>query len=149
MISFLSLTEPYLPSRESPVLSNYIMADMTTLDTLVTLAASTASTLLNGGSANEASGSDGAGHDREGHVHIEPKNDEMMAAMLSTAQRMHWVTSAVVGPIFVILGLMGNILSIVVWNRPHMTSSTGRYLTALVSTAPPFAFTNSHSNHFD
>ena len=141
---FFLLAERYLPLDDSTLTSStYIMADVITADTLVTLVTSTASSILGGGStvkvtAGAGSGSADAGNDGEGHVHIEPKNDEMMAAMLSTAQRMHYGASAVVGPIFVILGLMGNILSIIIWNRPHMTSSTGRYLTALVGTSPLF-----------
>lgn len=57
--------------------------------------------------------------------------DGVMAEMLSTAERMHWAASVVVGPIFVLLGLLGNLLSIIVWSRRTMRSSTGRYLSAL------------------
>ncbi|XP_053398767.1 FMRFamide receptor-like [Mercenaria mercenaria] len=44
------------------------------------------------------------------------------------AEKMHFVTSAVIGTIFVIIGIIGNILSISVWMRPKMRSSTGTYL---------------------
>ena len=112
------------------------MPDVITIDAIVNLVSSTASAVLTGG----GSGSDAGHDDGEGHVHIEPKNNDLMAQMLTTAQRMHWGASVVVGPMFVILGLMGNILSIVIWTRPHMTSSTGRYLTALVSRIPLDSF---------
>lgn len=82
-------------------------------------------TLKGGGGAH-------AGHSENGHVHVEASNDHDMAAMLTMAERMHWGASVVVGPIFVFLGLIGNIFAIIVWNRRGMRSSTGRYLTALV-----------------
>ncbi|PVD33681.1 hypothetical protein C0Q70_04939 [Pomacea canaliculata] len=81
-------------------------------------------TLKGGGGAH-------AGHSENGHVHVEASNDHDMAAMLTMAERMHWGASVVVGPIFVFLGLIGNIFAIIVWNRRGMRSSTGRYLTAL------------------
>ncbi|KAL3836027.1 hypothetical protein ACJMK2_021480 [Sinanodonta woodiana] len=50
--------------------------------------------------------------------------------MLPIAQRMHWVTSVIVGTLFVAIGLVGNSLSIMVWNRKSLRSSTGIYLIA-------------------
>ncbi|KAK3585780.1 hypothetical protein CHS0354_010552 [Potamilus streckersoni] len=50
--------------------------------------------------------------------------------MLTIAQKMHWVTSVVVGTIFVVIGLVGNTLSILIWNRKSLRSSTGIYLIA-------------------
>lgn len=47
---------------------------------------------------------------------------------MEMAEKMHFVTSAIVGTIFVIVGITGNILSISVWRRPKMRSSTGTYL---------------------
>ncbi|KAH3839742.1 FMRFamide receptor-like [Dreissena polymorpha] len=44
------------------------------------------------------------------------------------ADKMHFVSSAIIGPIFVCLGLVGNILSVLVWRRRKMRSSTGTYL---------------------
>ncbi|BFZ04128.1 hypothetical protein BsWGS_07167 [Bradybaena similaris] len=45
------------------------------------------------------------------------------------AEDMHFVMSAIVGPIICCFGMIGNILSIITWCRPGMCSSTGRYLT--------------------
>ncbi|XP_059177339.1 probable G-protein coupled receptor 139 [Physella acuta] len=49
----------------------------------------------------------------------------------TVATRFHYVMSAIIGPILCILGLVGNILSIIVWCRPGMVSSTARYLTGM------------------
>ena len=57
----------------------------------------------------------------------------MMHEMKDTAKRMHFTASGVIGPILVILGMVGNILSILVWSRGSMKGSTGRYLICLVS----------------
>lgn len=51
----------------------------------------------------------------------------------TVATRFHYVMSAIIGPILCILGLVGNTLSIIVWCRPGMVSSTARYLTGMVS----------------
>jgi hypothetical protein len=56
----------------------------------------------------------------------------MMKETLTFAKKMHYGASVVVGPSLAILGLIGNILSILVWTRRGMTSSTGRYLSCLV-----------------
>ncbi|XP_052796146.1 FMRFamide receptor-like [Mya arenaria] len=48
---------------------------------------------------------------------------------MATAEMMNYVTSVYVGIIFVIFGVVGNVLSIIVWRRPRMRSSTGTYLT--------------------
>ena len=47
---------------------------------------------------------------------------------MEMAEKMHFVTSTIIGTIFVIIGIAGNILSISVWMRPKMRSSTGTYL---------------------
>jgi hypothetical protein len=54
----------------------------------------------------------------------DPSHGDVMA----TAHKMHWVASAVLGTILVLVGLVGNTLSIVIWNRKSMKSSTGTYL---------------------
>ncbi|KAK7098657.1 FMRFamide receptor-like [Littorina saxatilis] len=105
--------------------------DGATLGSVVDLVTTTAAAILNSGNEHAGSGHEGAVHDGRGHVHMEEKRDSTMEAMLTTAQRMHWAASAVIGPIFVVLGLIGNIFSLIIWTRPHMRSSTGRYLTAL------------------
>lgn len=48
--------------------------------------------------------------------------------MMATAKKMHFVTSTIFGTIFVVVGIIGNILSILVWKREKMRSSTGTYL---------------------
>ncbi|OWF51342.1 probable G-protein coupled receptor 139 [Mizuhopecten yessoensis] len=53
-------------------------------------------------------------------------DDETMAL----ATKMHWVSSVIFGIIFMIIGLTGNSLSILVWRRKVMKSSTGTYLIA-------------------
>lgn len=50
--------------------------------------------------------------------------------MMKVAKIMHWYSSVVFGTIFVVIGLIGNILSIIVWNRKSLRSSTGTYLIA-------------------
>ena len=62
-------------------------------------------------------------------VNIEEEYDD---ELLTAAKRMHYIASAVIGPILVCFGLIGNSLSILVWTRRNMRSSTGRYLTFLV-----------------
>lgn len=47
---------------------------------------------------------------------------------MEMATKMHFVTSTIFGTIFVLIGIVGNILSISVWTRPKMRSSTGTYL---------------------
>ena len=47
---------------------------------------------------------------------------------MATAEKMHFITSSYFGTIFVIIGLVGNVLSILVWKRKKMRSSTGTYL---------------------
>lgn len=98
-------------------------SDITTIVNVITTTAS--AVLTNDGGGAHSNGDSASGIEKE------HKGDKMMEEMLSTAQKMHYATSVVVGPIFVILGMIGNILSIVVWTRRHMKSSTGRYLTAL------------------
>ncbi|XP_061180940.1 FMRFamide receptor-like [Saccostrea echinata] len=50
--------------------------------------------------------------------------------VMAVAKKMHWVTSTIFGCIFVIIGLIGNIFSILIWSRKSMRSSTGIYLIA-------------------
>ncbi|BFZ15848.1 hypothetical protein BsWGS_18887 [Bradybaena similaris] len=42
---------------------------------------------------------------------------------------VQFTMSAVVGPMICLFGVLGNVLSILTWRRPGMSSSTGRYLT--------------------
>ncbi|XP_060069858.1 FMRFamide receptor-like [Ylistrum balloti] len=49
---------------------------------------------------------------------------------MAIATKMHWYSSVVFGIIFMIIGLTGNSLSILVWRRKAMRSSTGTYLIA-------------------
>ncbi|CAG5115072.1 unnamed protein product [Candidula unifasciata] len=44
------------------------------------------------------------------------------------ANNLHFIMSAVIGPVVCLLGMAGNILSIITWQRPGMGGSTGRYL---------------------
>lgn len=77
----------------------------------------------------------------QAHDTLVPEDDDSLEEtkvrgtqdLLSLTRRMHWITSALLAPIIIILGLTGNILSIIVWNRRCMCISTGRYLTGLVS----------------
>lgn len=50
---------------------------------------------------------------------------------METAKKMHFITSVVIGIIFFVLGSVGNILSIVIWLRKPLRSSTGTYLIGL------------------
>ncbi|KAH3839842.1 probable G-protein coupled receptor 139 [Dreissena polymorpha] len=51
-----------------------------------------------------------------------------MGMGMEITDKIHFVTSAIIGPIFICLGLVGNILSMLVWRRWKMRSSTGTYL---------------------
>lgn len=59
--------------------------------------------------------------------------DDVTTAMagpdMTVPNRLHFINSAIIGPIFCFPGMIANILSILVWNRSSMRSSTGRYLT--------------------
>jgi hypothetical protein len=48
------------------------------------------------------------------------------------AEYLHFLMSAIVGPIVCFFGLTGNLLSIITWARLGMGGSTGRYLTGQV-----------------
>lgn len=50
---------------------------------------------------------------------------------MEIANKMHFITSVWIGTIFFILGTLGNILSIVIWLRKPLRSSTGTYLIGL------------------
>lgn len=110
------------------------MADLTTVLQIVNSA--TSALLGNDVTPNPGSAASGSGgsavSDHEGHgVSKNPSSDDVMAEMLDMAKRLHWGASVVIGPVFVVLGLIGNLLSIIVWSQRSMRSSTGRYLTAL------------------
>lgn len=49
---------------------------------------------------------------------------------MAIATKMHWISSVVFGTIFMVIGLTGNSLSVLVWRRKAMRSSTGTYLIA-------------------
>lgn len=61
-------------------------------------------------------------------IHSSPVDDDGEADFMATAKKMHFITSSYFGTIFVIIGLVGNTLSILVWRRKKMQSSTGTYL---------------------
>jgi hypothetical protein len=48
--------------------------------------------------------------------------------VMAVAKKMHWVTSSIVALIFILVGIIGNILSLVIWSKKSMRSSTGTYL---------------------
>ena len=50
--------------------------------------------------------------------------------IMAMAKKMHWYSSSIFGTIFVIVGIIGNILSIMIWSRKSMRTSTGIYLIA-------------------
>lgn len=100
------------------------MAGSTTM--MSSLASTTPLTGSSGVGGSDPHGGHG-GHE----MSMSDMKHDMMADMLSTAQRMHYAASVIIGPILVVLGLIGNVLSIVVWSRKGMRSSTGRYLTCL------------------
>lgn len=50
---------------------------------------------------------------------------------MEIAKKMHFITSVWIGTIFFIFGTVGNILSIIIWLRKPMRSSTGTYLIGL------------------
>ncbi|CAG5118063.1 unnamed protein product [Candidula unifasciata] len=45
------------------------------------------------------------------------------------ADDLHFAMSAVIGPVVCLFGMLGNLLSVITWQRPKMSSSTGTYLT--------------------
>ncbi|XP_061194731.1 FMRFamide receptor-like [Saccostrea echinata] len=47
---------------------------------------------------------------------------------MAIAIKMHWVSSSIVALIFVIIGIAGNVLSLIIWSKKTMRSSTGTYL---------------------
>ena len=50
---------------------------------------------------------------------------------METAKKMHFITSVWIGTIFFVFGTLGNILSIVIWLRKPLRTSTGTYLIGL------------------
>ena len=53
-------------------------------------------------------------------------NDDVMVV----AERMHYISSSFAGTIFLIFGLAGNILSLIIWCKKSKISSTEMYLIA-------------------
>ena len=61
-----------------------------------------------------------------------PTNDTYNHNPANHAETAEWVANAIVGPIFVIVGVPGNVLSFLVWSRKSTwlkRSSTALYLT--------------------
>ena len=50
--------------------------------------------------------------------------------LMETARKMHYVSSGIIAPVLVLLGIIGNALSIIVWRKKSLRSSTGAYLVA-------------------
>jgi len=50
--------------------------------------------------------------------------------IMSAAKKMHYITSSYCGPVFIILGLIGNVFSMIIWKKKAMSCSTGVYLFA-------------------
>lgn len=61
---------------------------------------------------------------------VDTEKTDNMKEMVSVAKEMHWYSSVVFGTIFMVVGLLGNFLSIIVWSRKSLRSSTGTYLIA-------------------
>ncbi|GFS01626.1 FMRFamide receptor [Elysia marginata] len=52
-----------------------------------------------------------------------------MTEKYTLVDELNFIMCGIVAPIFCFVGMAGNVLSIITWNRPKMRSSTGRYLT--------------------
>ena len=50
--------------------------------------------------------------------------------IMAVAEKMHWITSSFAGTVFLILGFVGNILSLLIWSKKAKKSSTELYLIA-------------------
>lgn len=70
----------------------------------------------------------------QGAIVVLGEEDDMKAEVTekSVADDLHFVMSAVIGPIICLFGMAGNLLSVITWSRPGMGSSTGRYLMGQV-----------------
>ncbi|XP_062580752.1 FMRFamide peptide receptor frpr-18-like [Saccostrea cucullata] len=53
------------------------------------------------------------------------------SAELAILRTLHWIFSSIIGVIVVVLGITGNTLSLIVWRKRSLQSSTGHYLTFL------------------
>lgn len=60
----------------------------------------------------------------------ESKLSEFAENIMAVAEKMHWISSSFAGTIFLIFGLVGNILSLLIWSRKVKKSSTELYLIA-------------------
>lgn len=58
------------------------------------------------------------------------KDQSYVTDVIETAEKMHYISSGFCIPILVCVGIVGNILSIIVWQRKPLRSSTGLYLIA-------------------
>ncbi|RUS82569.1 hypothetical protein EGW08_009643 [Elysia chlorotica] len=52
-----------------------------------------------------------------------------MTEKATLPEELNFIMCAIVAPIICFVGMAGNVLAIITWNRPKMRSSTGRYLT--------------------
>ena len=50
--------------------------------------------------------------------------------VMAVAKKMHWISSSFAGTIFLLIGLIGNLLSLLIWGRKMKKSSTELYLVA-------------------
>ena len=65
-------------------------------------------------------------HEFDGiHIHV------VKAANMEDSRKFEYVTIGIFGTIIVLFGVVANVLSIIVWNRKSMRSTTGTYLIAL------------------
>lgn len=69
---------------------------------------------------------------------MSPGNDVMdhlaegmkkMTEKATLVDELNFIMMGIVAPIFCFIGMVGNVLAIITWNRPNMRSSTGRYLS--------------------
>lgn len=65
-----------------------------------------------------------------GNVTTMSKDQSYVNDVIATAEKMHYITSGFCTPVLMIVGIIGNILSIVVWRKKSLRSSTGLYLIA-------------------
>ena len=50
--------------------------------------------------------------------------------VMAVAEKMHWISSSFAGTIFLIFGLAGNTMSLIIWCKKAKNSSTEMYLIA-------------------
>jgi hypothetical protein len=58
------------------------------------------------------------------------KDQSYVNEVIETAEKMHYISSGICVPIFMVIGIIGNLLSIIVWRKKPLRSSTGLYLIA-------------------